>query len=135
MSQPFDAWGFCRDVLTRGAAIQQDSANLSRSYEEHSSVMDSAARTLCRRLEPHLEVRHSDHADALTPAAVMKMLPATDAHGKSAEHVGIYGRITWDDGDRFCVWVNGELYRHELATVGMFRRLCAALCVVPTGDK
>jgi hypothetical protein len=52
VSQPFDAWSFCRDVLVRGAAIEQDTRATGRGYEQHSFRLDAAAREFAERLKP-----------------------------------------------------------------------------------
>jgi hypothetical protein len=58
VSQPFDAWSFCRDVLVHGAAIEQDTRATLRGYEQHSFRLDAAASVFADRLKPHL----GDHA-------------------------------------------------------------------------
>ena len=52
----FDAWSFVRDVLVRGAAIEQDTRATGRGYEQHSFRLDDAARELADKLKPHLAV-------------------------------------------------------------------------------
>jgi hypothetical protein len=52
---PFDAWGFIRDVLSRGVNIEHDSRALGSTYEQLSARLDAAARELADRLKPHMK--------------------------------------------------------------------------------
>lgn len=56
---PFDAWSFLRDVLRRGAAIEANTVSQRRTYEQHSALLDAAARELADILRPHLKPTES----------------------------------------------------------------------------
>lgn len=50
----FNAWSFCRDVLSRGAIIERDATATGCGYEVFSAKMDAAARELAKQLKPYL---------------------------------------------------------------------------------
>lgn len=51
--KPFSAWSFCRDVLSRGTSIEQDTRSQGRGYEAHSARLDANAREFADELKPH----------------------------------------------------------------------------------
>jgi hypothetical protein len=54
VSRPFNAWSFCRDVLSRGCSVEQDTRSSGRGYEDHSARLDANAREFAEELKPHL---------------------------------------------------------------------------------
>ncbi len=133
MSQPFDAWSFCRDVLSRGAAIRLDSVNTYRSYEEHSSVLDSAARTLSRRLKPHLAP--DSPADDAEPVTAEWLWAVGFGAGPAVPLPPVHGHpvtlAVSPDALAACLHRPGEgmVPVPYPATRGHVRRLCEALGV------
>lgn len=54
MSQPFDAWSFCRDAINRGTAIERHCEAQGLGYESLSARVDAAAREFADKLKPHV---------------------------------------------------------------------------------
>ncbi len=57
MSQPFDAWSFCRDVINRGSLLAGEADRGGWGYEQLSARMDKLARDFADKLRPHLADR------------------------------------------------------------------------------
>jgi hypothetical protein len=137
VSQPFDAWSFCRDVLVRGAAIEQDTRATGRGYEQHSFRLDDAARELTKRVEPHLSAVPADDAE---PVTADWLLASGFVRRGATQSYGIYGfpptgeymlTLKWVTPLMVMAYVFDSMVdetRREW-TRGHVRRLCSALGV------
>lgn len=98
---------------------------LADSLRRGQLIAAAARRSLQRE-----EARSDDEVN-LSADWLRAVLPSSKPHGRSAEYAGELGRINWDFADcsNLFVWLNGAVYRWQIATRGDFRGLCRAIRV------
>lgn len=68
MSERFEAWSFCRDVVNRGSILAGEAERGGWGYEQLSSQMDAIASRFADRLKPHLATVPADDEEPITDA-------------------------------------------------------------------
>lgn len=142
MSQPFDAWSFCRDAISRGTAIERHCEAQGLGYESLSARMDAAASEFANRLKPHLAAVRADDGEPVTgewlKAVGFGAGETTEGEAIPAPNLPLQtihehrtGLAIDTDQQVACVHMYGEgvVPVPFPATRGHVRRLCSALGV------
>lgn len=143
MSQPFDAWSFCRDAISRGTAIERHCEAQGLGYESLSARMDAAASEFANRLKPHLAAGTSADDAEPTTADWLEAVGFTVCHTHADIEIDtkkgwtLFLRVRFFSMEASICHTQVDLNtsdglaltRSNLMTRGDVRRLCSALGV------